>query len=213
MARSRRHADRPASWRGQKIISDAQLEIEVETGKFQTVFNQALLLADRYGGYVVSSNSQASGEEDSMKSGTVAIRVPAASFSKAMGDAGKLGEVKNQNIQHPGRHRGVRRPEARITNSEANVKALLGPARQGQDRGRDPAGAAGAHLRPAGTGAAKGRLRYLDEHTSYSTLTMSIYETGVRSRSAGEWGFVGAFKDALHNLVRAVNEIVRGLGC
>ena len=50
----------------------------------------------------------------------------------------------------------------------------------------------------------QGRLRYLDEHTSYSTITMAIYETGVVVTPPGEWGITKAFKDALHNLVGAV---------
>ncbi len=52
---------------GQKIISDAQLEIEVERGRFETVLDQAILLADRYGGYLVSSTSYAGGEDDAMR--------------------------------------------------------------------------------------------------------------------------------------------------
>ena len=84
---------------GQKVISDAQMEIEVESGRFEAVFDQALMLADRYGGYIVSSGAHASGEDGGMKSGSMAIRVPAASFSRALADAGKLGEVKIQQIQ------------------------------------------------------------------------------------------------------------------
>ncbi|MBC7293403.1 MAG: DUF4349 domain-containing protein, partial [Thermoleophilia bacterium] len=79
-----------------KVISDAQLEIQVEIGKFQSAFDQALLIADRYGGYVVSSTSQAGGEDSNLKSGTIAIRVPAASFTRALSDAAKLGQVKSR---------------------------------------------------------------------------------------------------------------------
>ncbi len=199
---------------GQKVISDAQLEIEVEKGAFETVFDQALLLADRYGGYVVSSGSYASddGEEETLKSGTIAIRVPATSFNRALADAAKLGEVRNRQVQTQDVTEEYVDLEARIANSESHVQALL------------------ALLAKAGTveeilqvqqvltnaqqqlEQLKGRLRYLDEHTSYSTLTLSLYETGAEVLATSEWGFVQALKDGLRNLVGAVNALVRGLG-
>jgi hypothetical protein len=197
---------------GQKIITTAQLDIEVESGQFQTAFNQALLLADRYGGYVVSSNSQASGAEDSMKSGTVTLRIPVTGFSTAMGEARKLGEVKNQSIGTEDVTEEYVDLEARITNSEANVRQLLGLLAKAKTvdevlQVQSVLTSAQAELEQL-----KGRQRYLDEHTSYSTLSMNLYETGVETTPAGEWGFVGALKDALHNLVDAINQIVRGLG-
>jgi hypothetical protein len=195
-----------------KVISDAQLEIEVETGKFQSVFDQALLLADRYGGYVVSSGSQASGEKGTMQSGTIAVRVPAVSSSRALGDAAKLGEVKNRQIQTQDVTEEYVDLQARITNSQAHVKALLDLLARAKTvdeilQVQQVLAQAQQQLEEL-----QGRLRYLDEHTSYSTITMTIYETGVVVTPPGEWGVTKAFNDALHNLVDAVNAIVRGLG-
>jgi len=196
----------------QKVISDAQLEIEVESGKFQGAFDQALLIADRYGGYVVSSGSYASGDENTVKSGTIAIRVPAATFSKALSDAAKVGEVKNQQIQTQDVTEEYVDIEARITNSKAHVQALLDLLARAKTVDEI------LQVQQVLTGAQQqleeleGRLRYLDEHTSYSTLSMTIYEAGAAVTPPGEWGVSKAFKDALHNLVDAVNAIVRGLG-
>ena len=197
---------------GQKVISDAQMEIEVENGKFEAVFDQALMLADRYGGYIVSSGAHASGEDGGMKSGTIAIRVPAASFSRALADAGKLGEVKLQQIQTQDVTEEYVDLEARIANSEAHVQALL--ALLAKAKTVDEV----LQVQQVLTGAQqqleelKGRLRYLDEHTSYSTLALAVYETGAVITASTEWGFTGALKDAVRNLVGAVNAMVRGLG-
>jgi hypothetical protein len=201
-----------AAGTGQKVITTAQLDIEVESGKFQTAFEQALLLADRYGGYVVSSNSQASGEEDSMKSGTVTLRIPVTGFNTAMGEARKIGEVKNQSIGTEDVTEEYVDLAARITNSEANVRQLLALLAKAVTvdevlQVQQVLTSAQAELEQL-----KGRQRYLDEHTSFSTLSMNIYETGVETTSSGEWGFVGALKDALRNFVDAINQIVRGLG-
>ncbi|MBN1319334.1 MAG: DUF4349 domain-containing protein [Thermoleophilia bacterium] len=197
----------------QKIIADAQLEIEVERGRFQTVFTQALLLADRYGGYVVSSASEASGEEDVMKSGVVAIRIPVGSFDNAVGDAGGLGELKNQVITTQDVTEEYVDLEAHIVIYEARVDAMLKLMEQAETideilQVQNVLTSAQAELE-----ALKGRLRYLEEHTSYSTITMTIYEAGVEVVEEDEgWGVVSSLKAALHNFVDAFNAIVRGLG-
>ena len=197
---------------GQKVISDAQLEIEVEQGKFQTVFDQARLLADRYGGYLVSSSAYASGEEESLKSGTVAVRVPSASFNQALGDAGKLGTLKRQSLSTQDVTEEYVDLEARIKNAEANVNSLVALLEKAKTVDEI------LYVRSVLTDAQgeleqlKGRLRYLDEHTSFSTITMTIYETGVEVVGSTEWGVKQAFKDGLHYIVKVFNGIIRGLG-
>jgi hypothetical protein len=197
---------------GQKIISDAQVEIEVKNGEFQNAFAQALLIADRYGGYVVSSSSQASGEEGSLKSGTIAIRVPSASFDNALSDAAKIGELKNRQVQTQDVTEEYVDLQARITNSKAHVQAVLALLAKAKTvdeilQVQQVLTAAQQELEQL-----MGRQRFLDEHTSYSTVTMSIYESGAVVTPASTWGITEAFKDGLHNLVNAFNAIVRGLG-
>lgn len=197
---------------GQKVISDAQVELEVKAGEFQNAFAQALLIADRYGGYIVSSSSQASGEEDSLKSGVIAIRVPSASFDRALADAANLGEIKNRQIQTQDVTGEYVDLQARITNSKAHVQAVLSLMAKAKTvdeilQVQQVLTAAQEQLEQL-----EGRARYLDEHTSFSTLTLSIYETGTVVTPPSEWGITQAMKDALHNLVAAFNAIVRGLG-
>jgi hypothetical protein len=196
----------------QKIMANAELDIEVEAGEFQAAFAKALLLADRYGGYVLSSNSYASGEEDSIKSGAIAIRVPANVFAKALSDAAKLGELKRQSVWTEDVSAEYVDLQARIVNQQAYVNsilALLAKAKTVQEilTVQQTLTYAQQELEQL-----KGRMRYLDEHTAFSTLTLSIYETGVEATPPGEWGFIEALKDAVHNLVDAFSAVVRGLG-
>jgi len=197
---------------GQKVITDAVLEIEVEQGKFQAVFTQARLLADRYGGYVVSSQAFAGDEEDSMKSGTVVVRVPASSFNRALSDAEQLGHLKREQIQTQDVTEEFVDLRARIANAEAHVEALQALLTKAQTvdeilQVRQALSYAQEELERL-----QGRMRYLDEHTSYSTLTMTVYETGAEVVTGSSWGVVQALKDALKNIVRAFNAIIRGLG-
>ena len=142
-----------------------------------------------------------------MKSGTVAIRVPSNSFTQALSDAGKLGTLKNQSLSTQDVTEEYVDLQARITNSEAHVNSLVALLGQGQDRRRDPAGAVGAHLRPAGSGAAEGPaalsrrahqlLHHHHEHLSRRAPSRS------RPRAAG--ASAAPSRTALHNLVRAFN--------
>jgi hypothetical protein len=202
----------------QKIIGDAQIEIEVESGKFQAAFSQAIMLADRYGGYLFSSNSYATSDDGAMKNGTVAIRVPSASFTQAVADAGKLGILRSQTLSTQDVTEEYVDLQARIKNSEVHVNglvALLAEAKTLDDilKLESVVSSAQQDLEQL-----KGRLRYLEGHTSYSTITMSIFEKGTEpvvveeEPPATTWGVAGAFKDAAHYLVRVFNGIVRGLG-
>jgi hypothetical protein len=58
----------------------------------------------------------------------------------------------------------------------------------------------------------KGRIKFLDEHSSYSTIAISLYESGAETQTEGGWGFVAALEDALHAFVGSVNDIVVSLG-
>ena len=186
--------------------------MEVKSGGFHNAFAQALLIADRYGGYIVSSNSQAGGEDGALKSGTIAIRVPSSSFDNALADAAKIGETKNRQVQTQDVTEEYVDLQARIGNSKAHVQAILALLAKAKTvdeilQVQQVVTSAQQELEQL-----EGRQRYLDEHTSYSTLTMSIYEAGAIITPAGTWGITEAFKDGLHNLVNAFNAIVRGLG-
>jgi hypothetical protein len=197
---------------GQKIIGDAQIEIEVKSGEFQNAFAQALLIADRYGGYLVSSSSQAGAGEGSLKSGTIAVRVPSTSFDNALNDAAKIGEVKNRQVQTQDVTAEYVDLQARITNSKAHVQAILALLAKAKTVDEILQVQQVLTLAQQELEQLEGRKRFLDEHTSYSTVTMSIHEAGAVVVPPSQWGITKAVKDGLHNLVDAFNAIVRGLG-
>lgn len=201
---------------GQKIIGNATLDIEVESGGFQIAFNNAALLSDRYGGYIVATQSSATGEDGKIDGGTIAVRVPVTSFSAAVADAGKLGTLKNQQITTQDVTEEYLDLQARIINAQAKLDTL----RRLFDKAttitdivsvQEVVTAAQDDLEKL-----KGRQRFLEEHTSFSTLTINIREAGVvvttTTTTEAPWGVGEAFGDAARNFVKAVNAIVRALG-
>ncbi len=194
------------------VISNAHLLIEVEAGQFQIAFDKALLLADKYGGYLVSSRSSASGEEGVVRSGTIAIRVPESAFNQTVADAGKLGEVMSREIDTQDVTEEYVDLNARLKNAKAQEKALLAL----MDRAKTIDEVLQVRQVISQTQMEieqlQGRINFLDEHTSFSTVAMSIYETGTDVGDPGGWGFIDALKEALHAFVDSVNEIIVALG-
>lgn len=190
-----------------KVISNASLLIEVEQGKFQIRFDEARLLADKYGGYVIASNSSATGDDDAVRSGTIALRVPESAFQQALTDAGKLGTVKSQNIDTQDVTEEYVDLEARLKNAEAQERAYLSLMDRADTVDEILTVRSVLSQTQQEIEQLKGRIRFLDEHTAFSTITMSIYEAGVEVSNGG-WGFVEALKDAVHAFVDNVGAIL-----
>ncbi len=194
------------------VISNAYLLIEVEEGQFQIAFDKALLLADKYGGYLVSSRSSASGEEGALRSGTISIRVPESAFDQTITDAGGLGDVMSREIDTQDVTEEYVDLSARLKNAKAQEKALLAL----MDRAKTIDEVLQVRQVISQTQMEieqlQGRINFLDEHTSFSTVAMSIYETGTDVGDPSGWGFIDALKEALHAFVDSVNEILVALG-
>src|SRR5438067_1177236 len=60
----------------------------------------------------------------------------------------------------------------------------------------------------------KGQIKYLDDNTSFSSISVTMTESGAPARTAtgDSWGFATALNDAAHNFVTTINYVVTGLG-
>jgi hypothetical protein len=60
----------------------------------------------------------------------------------------------------------------------------------------------------------KGQIQYIEHNTAYSTVTVTLLESGavVQTVSKDSWGFASALSDGAHNFVTTINYIVTGLG-
>lgn len=198
---------------GQKIVSNGSIEIQVKSGGFEKAYDDALFIATRYGGYVLSSTSSVGSDGGGLKSGTVSIRVPSTSFTNALADASKLGTLKNRSVQTQDVTEEYVDLQARIANSRAQVQALQ--ALLAKAKTIDEILTVQQTLSSAQQDLEQlvGRQRYLDENTNYSTIAMTIYEDGSQAVvSSDGWGIKQALSDAAHNVIDVVNGIIRGLG-
>jgi hypothetical protein len=200
---------------GQKIMKTALLDLEVAKGDFQNKFQKAQQLAGLYGGYVVGSNASVSGDKEQVKTGTVAIRVPVESFDKMMVEARKLdldGEPAYESVDTQDVTSDYVDLKARVTNQQAYVNTMLGLLAKAKTIEEILSVQQTLTYAQQELEQLKGQLQYLESNTSYSTLTMNLYETGGRPATPGKWGFVQALKDAMYNVVDVFSAVVRGLG-
>ncbi|MFN2389264.1 MAG: DUF4349 domain-containing protein, partial [Actinomycetota bacterium] len=79
---------------GPSVIKTGDVEIEIDRGDFQSSMQRIVGLADRYGGFVLSSST----DGDRARSGTVVLRVPAEDFERALADLKGLGRVTHETV-------------------------------------------------------------------------------------------------------------------
>ena len=197
---------------GRKVISNANLFVEVAAGKFQLAFDQARNLADQYGGYIVSSDATATDEAGVMRNGTVVIRVPSQSFNQALASASKLGDVKSLKIESQDVTEEYVDLQARLANAQTQEKALISLMDKAKTVDEVLQVQQVLTQTQQEIEQLKGRIKFLDEHSSYSTISISLYEPGSETQTTGDWGFIAALKDALHAFVGTINDIIVSLG-
>jgi hypothetical protein len=161
---------------GDRIVRDGTMRIRVDEDAFDGAFDRLVQTADRFGGTVLSSD--ASTADDGSTSGTVTVRVPAADFDDLLVAAGRIGEVEQRSITSQDVSDEYVDLEARLRHNQAQERFYLSLL----DRAEDVDDAIAVQQQVAGIQQTieqiEGRLRFLDERTSYSRLTVELFEAG-----------------------------------
>ena len=149
-----------------------------------------------------------------MRSGTITLRVPSISFNQALKAASALGVVKARQIDSQDVTQEYVDLKAQLANTQAEALAmqnLLAKAKTVDEVLQVRSVLSGLQQEIE---QLKGRIQYLDEHTSYSTISLSLYEAGtpVAATTSGGWGFAQALSDALHDFVDSINYSRRLVG-
>jgi hypothetical protein len=199
---------------GPEIVKTAQLSVEVKKDTFQTQFDAASLVAQKYGGFVESSSTA---QGDDSESGTLLIRVPNANFEAAMSDLRGLGttdsesssgvDVSSQFVDLEARLRTWQAQEAvflRLMHKANSINETLQIQRQLQDVQMQ-------------IEQIKGELQKLHDQTRMSTISVTIHEPGVavpRPQPKGDTrpNLGEAWSRALDGLLGVVYTTVVGLG-
>jgi hypothetical protein len=191
---------------GPDVIKTADLEVEVARDGLSDAMSSATTVAGRYRGFVVSTST--GGAE--ARRGTIVLRVPADRFEEALNDLRGLGEVRRQEVRGEDVSQEFVDLEARLRHLEAQERVMLALF----DEAVTVAGTiriqnelSGVQLRIE---EIEGRLRYLRDQTSLSTISVTLAEEGAAVPGSIDraWGrALNGFLSVLAGLVVALGYV------
>ena len=201
---------------GPQVIRQAQMTISVSSGSFDSRLADVRHLVELENGFIAGTDAQVNPEtpDDHIRTGVITFMVPADKFDDTIDSVAKLGTVQNEHISGQDVSAQYVDLQARLANEEAQRNAMLALLQRAQSISdiitiQNQLGQITQQIEEL-----KGQIQYLDHNTSYSTVTVSIVESGAApsTQPGDSWGFATALGDAAHNFVTTINYMVTGLG-
>ncbi|MBN2073061.1 MAG: DUF4349 domain-containing protein [Actinobacteria bacterium] len=189
-----------------KIIKTAYMEIEVAKGQFEEVLFDLASLAERNGGYVSNTQSY-SDEEGNLTSGSISIRIPHDSYNPVIEKIKSMGDIRSISVSGQDVTQEYVDLESRLRNMEAQEKVLLDIMAQSKKPSDTLEVARELSNVQEEIEIIKGRMKYLDNMVSYSTIDVYLFEPEPIATTTG-WGFLDALKRGLRGAVTVFNGII-----
>ena len=199
---------------GPPVIRQGQLNISVGAGTFDSKLSLARTLVEAEGGYIAGTSAQAAPIDNQIRTGVINFMVPAANFDATIDDLSKIGKVQNEQITGTDVSGQYLDLQTRLDNAEAQRTAMLALLTQAKNI-NDLIAVQNQIAQITGTiEQLKGQIKYLDAHTAFSALTITMTEAPATAPApaSDNWGFATALSDAAHNFVATVNYVIVGLG-
>jgi hypothetical protein len=203
---------------GPPVIRQAQLSVTVSSGSFDSKLSQVRTLVEAAGGYIAGTDAQANGgstgSDSRIRTAVVNFMVPANQFDSTIDQLSKVGTVQSEHITGTDVSAQYVDLRARLVNAEAQHDAMLALLKQATNINdiiavQNQIGQITAQIEQL-----KGQIKYLDDNTSFSSITVTLAESGApaQTTSPDNWGFATALNQAAHNFVTTLNYFVSGLG-
>ncbi len=203
---------------GPPVIRQAQLSVTVGSGSFDSKLSEVRTLVEGQGGYIAGTDAQAGPATDTqtsqIRTGVINFMVPAANFDATIDALSHVGKLQNEHITGTDVSAQYVDLRARLVNAEAQHQAMLALLARAQNINdiiavQNQIGQITAQIEQL-----KGQIKYLDDNTSYSSVTITMTEAGAPAQTAtsDSWGFATAMSAAAHNFVTTINYVVTGLG-
>jgi hypothetical protein len=189
-----------------KVIKTAYLELEVEKGQFEKVLFDITGLAERNGGFVSNTQSYSDSDGD-LTSGSITIRIPHDSYNPALDKLKEMGTVKHISVSGQDVTQEYTDLESRLRNFEAQEEILLDLMKQSEDVSDSIEVQRELSYVMEQIEVIKGRMNYLDNMVSFSTIDIYLFEPQPISEDPG-WGFLEALKRGLRGAISIFNGIL-----
>jgi hypothetical protein len=176
--------DAPAVRPGDRVIKEGTISVEVEAGTFDRAFMAVIAKARSFDGDVVGSSTSTADNGDTF--GSVTVRVPVANFEDLVVGVGDIGAVRNRDVGSQDVSAEFTDLESRLRHLKAQERFYLGLFEKA-DTVQD---AISVQQQLDGIQSqiekAQGRINFLDDRTSFSTLTVELFEPGAGGPLAQE---------------------------
>lgn len=190
-----------------KVIKTAYLSIEVGEGKFEKVLFDLTRLADNNGGFV--SNTQSYSDTDGkLTSGSITIRIPHDKYNSVLDLVKDMGTVDSITVSGQDVTQEYTDLESRLRNLSAQEEILLDLMSQSKDVGDSIEVQRELSYVMEQIEIIKGRMNYLDNLVSFSTVEVYIHEPEPIITNTSGWGFLEALKRGLRGAVTVFNGII-----
>lgn len=192
-----------------KVIKNGQVELRVERDTFDDAVREVYLLARRLQGIVQSTAIDDAGEGR----GAVVIRIPSDRFEDAVDELRDIGRVESQYVDTQDVTDEFVDLQSRIRNARSAERVLLNLM--------DEASTIADTIRvqnqlervQENIERMRGRLRVLDDQTSFSTLAVDVIEAGAPKEDPDEAGALAkAWRDAVDGFLGVVSAVIVASG-
>jgi hypothetical protein len=192
-----------------RVIQNASLSVTVPKGEFEEVVDQARQIATTLGGFVTSS-SAIQGGDDRLVRGTLVVRVPEQAYAQAMSQFARLGKVVGR--QESGTDVSLQYVdlEARALHLEAVERQLLGFLSETETVADALVIQQRLNEVQLQLEEVRGQLRYLDDQSSFATISLEVAERGVPVAKPKDEDGGWSLADAWHAAARGLEAIVGG---
>ncbi|HEX2196976.1 MAG TPA: DUF4349 domain-containing protein, partial [Actinomycetota bacterium] len=190
----------------ERVIKTADLRLEVEDGRLAATLREGREIAEAAGGFLLSTSID--GVE--RRSGDFVIRVPAERFEETLTALEDLGRLAGEDVRGEDVSQEFVDLEARLRNATAQEEVLF----RLYDRSTSIADTIRVQRELEDVQLEierlRGRLRFLEDRTDLSTISVSVVEAGVVTAEAGP--FEKAWDTARKTFVAVVSGAIVGAG-